>query len=128
MGISSSEGHLKGRSASDCSKIFYPSPRLHSVQMRKGISDLKIETVYIFEVLVSVYQAAFYCNSEDNIIMVRDGHEFRRKQTPQQKGMWTKVRNFRFWCPIVRKYCVYMNCYTADTAICRRRVQEVRKK
>jgi len=97
----------------------------YSVQMHKGTSDLKIETVYIFEVLVSVYQAACYCNSED-IIMVRDGHEFRRKQTPQQKGMWTKVRNFRFWC--LEKCCVYMNCYTTHTAICRRRVQDIRKK
>ena len=128
MGISSAEEHLKGRSAAGCCKILYPSPRLHGVQMHKGTSDLKIETLYIFEMLVSVYQAAWYCNSEDNIVIVIDEHEFRRKRTPQQKGMWTKVHSFRFQCPVDRKYCVYVNCYATDTAICCRRVQDVGKK
>ena len=127
MGVTSSEEYLKGRSASCCSIILHPSPRLHGVQMMKGPSDLKIETVYIFAMLVSVCQATWYCNSEGTIIMVIDGHEFRSKQTPQQKGMWTEVRDLRFWCPIVRKYCVYLNYYATDTAICCRREQDVRK-
>jgi hypothetical protein len=104
MGVSSSAEHLKGRSAADCSKILYPSSRLHGVKMHKGASDLKIETLCMFEMLVSMCQAAWYC-----IIMVIDGQEFRRQQTPQQKGMWTEVRDFR-------KYCVYMKCYTTVTA------------